>query len=141
MKPRVMIALLTVFLYASFSSARAARRAAEWPARPGQDAISAYTRRFDSLRWALPTTGEVGYLGSPDPKSPAPATGASPALLHFRRFLLAQYALAPLLLVENTSPEFVIGNFEPGLEPPPPAGFRRAASFGDGVVLFRRAEP
>lgn len=138
---RVVIALVAILLYAGLSTGRWARRAAQWPARAGTDEITAYEHRFDRLRPALPPTGVVGYMGHPDPEAPATAGVASPALLHFRRYLLAQYSLAPRLLVEDTMPEFVIGNFEPGVEPPPPAGFHRAGDFGDGVVLFRRGRP
>jgi hypothetical protein len=35
----------------------------------------------------------------------------------------------------------VVGNFEPGAEPPPPAGFETSGEFGDGLVLFRRSRP
>jgi hypothetical protein len=139
--PRVAIALLAILLYAGLSTARWARRAAQWPARSGADEISAYERRFNRLRAALPPTGVVGYLGDPDPEAPPTPGGPSPALLHFRRYLLAQYSLAPRLLVENTSPDFVIGNFEPGAEPPTPAGFGRPVDYGNGVVLFRRSQP
>ena len=127
-------------LEAGFSTARWARRAAQWPSRAGGDEISTYEHRFDRLRPALPPTGVIGYLGHPDPGSPATTGAPSPALLHFRRYLLAQYSLAPLLLVERTSPDFVIGNFEPGNEAPPPTGFYRAGDFGDGLVLFRRGQ-
>jgi hypothetical protein len=138
---RLVIALGAILLYAGLSTVRWARRAAQWPAQVGGDEVSAYEHRFDRLRPALPPTGVVGYLGHPDPAAPATAGAASPALLHFRRYLLAQYSLAPLLLVEDTTPELIIGNFQSGAEPPPPAGFHRLGDFGDGVVLFRRDRP
>jgi hypothetical protein len=139
--PRVVIALAAILLYAGLSTARWARRAAQWPARAGADEISAYEHRFDRLRPALPPTGVVGYVGHPDPNSPATPGASSPALVHFRRYLLAQYSLAPLLLVEDTTPDMVIGNFEPGTEAVPPTGFHRTGDFGNGVVLFRRGQP
>jgi hypothetical protein len=107
----------------------------------GTDEISRYERRFDRLRQALPRSGVLGYIGHPDPTAPATPGVPSPALLHFRRYLLAQYALAPLLVVEDTSAEFVVGNFDPGTERPPPAGFRQVGEFGDGLVLYRRSVP
>jgi hypothetical protein len=136
---RALIALSAILLYAGVSTARWVRPTAQWPARGGPVEISASERRFRALRPVLPVTGVVGYQGHPDPNGPA--DGVSPALLHFRRYLLAQYSLAPLLLVENTEHEFVIGNFDPGAEPPPPAGFERLGEFGDGLVLFRRTAP
>jgi len=138
---RPLIALIAILLYAGLSTARWARLAAHWPADAGADEISAYERRFDRLRGALPPTGTVGYLGHPDPFAPPSDTVPSPALLHFRRYLLAQYTLAPLLVVEDTTPELVVGNFEPGAEAAPPPGFETAGEFGDGLVLFRRDRP
>jgi len=139
--PRLVIALVAIFLYAGLSSAHSARRAARWNAPSGTDEVSLYERRFDRLRPALPRSGVLGYIGHPDPGAPATPDVPSPALLHFRRYLLAQYTLAPLLLVENTSAEFVVGNFDPGAEPAPPVGFRQVGEFGDGVVLSQRSAP
>jgi hypothetical protein len=138
---RHSVALVAILLYAGISTARWARRALHGPHRTGTDEISAYERRFERLRRALPPAGVVGYLGYPDPAAPPSDTVPSPALLHFRRYLLAQYTLAPLLLIEDTTTTLVVGNFEPGAEPPPPDGFDTAGEFGDGLVLFRRSRP
>ena len=135
--PRVALAL--VLLYAAVSAAQLAYRAVQWPSEPGRDEISANDRRFVRLRSALPPGGEVGYLGDPEPVGPTPGEANAAALLHFRRQLLAQYALAPVVLVPGTGPELVIGNFHENLAPAAPPGFRMIADFGDGVVLFRRA--
>jgi hypothetical protein len=125
----VWIALALVLAYAGVSMLRCLHRASEWPS--GQDKISAYQRRLEVLRPALPTRGVVGYLGDPDPNEEG-------ALEHFRRYILAQYSLAPLLVVENLEPELVVGNFYPGTTPAAPPGFRIVRNFGDGLVLFRR---
>jgi hypothetical protein len=138
---RTRLALLLVLLYAGVSTVRWLHRAAEWPATSSQDEISAYQHRFEELRSVLPTGNVVGYLGHPDPTGPTPREANAAALLHFRRYLLAQYSLAPVVLIESTEPEFVVGNFEPGTETPAPAGMRVMRDFGDGVVLFRRAGP
>jgi hypothetical protein len=130
-RARVWIALALVLAYAGVSILRCLHRAAAWPSRAGQDDVSAYQRRLEVLRPALPTRGVVGYLGDPDPNGEG-------ALEHFRRYLLAQYSLAPLLVVENLEPEFVVGNFHPGTTPAAPPGFRLVRNFGDGLVLFRQ---
>jgi hypothetical protein len=127
----VWIALAFVLAYAGVSMLRCLHRAAERPSRAGQDEISAYQHRLEVLRPALPARGVVGYLGDPDPNEEG-------ALEHFRRYLLAQYSLAPLLVVENLEPEFVVGNFYPGTTPAAPPGFRLVRNFGDGLVLFRQ---
>ena len=135
---RAGIAVLAVLLYAGVSSARWVRRSLH--GGHGPDEISLYEHRLEPLRRALPPAGTVGYLGDPDPAGPD-SGGASAALLHFRRYLLTQYSLAPLLVLERTAPEFVIGNFDPGTTPVPPPGFHQVGSYGDGLVLFRRAHP
>jgi hypothetical protein len=89
----------------------------------------------------LPDHGVVGYLGHPAVTGPTPRDSTAAALLHFRRYLLAQYALAPLLLIESTEPEFVVGNFDQGAPPPAPPGFGVVREFGDGLVLLRRSAP
>lgn len=140
-RTRTLIALLVILAYAGASTARWAKRAAEWPAGVAQDEISTYERRFADLRKMLPSRGVVGYLGHPEPTADAPGEANAAALLHFRRYLLAQYSLAPLLLIESTEPDFVIGNFDPGVTAPALAGLRVVRDFGDGLVLLRRAEP
>lgn len=133
-RARVWIAVGLVLVYAGASTLRWLDQAADWPSRPGQDEISVYQRRMEMLRPVLPDSGVVGYLGDPEP------TGTG-ALQHFRRYLLAQYSLAPLLVLEDTEPEFVVGNFYPGRTPAPPPGFRVARDFGDGLMLFQRSTP
>jgi hypothetical protein len=138
---RTRIALLLVLLYAGASTVRWLQRAADWPARASRDEISTSEVRFAGLRTMLPARGVVGYLGHPEPVGATPREANAAALLHFRRYLLAQYSLAPLLLIENTDPEFVVGNFDPGAAHPAPAGLRVVRDFGDGLVLFRRSPP
>jgi hypothetical protein len=138
---RTRVALLLVLLYAGASAAQWVRRGAEWPAHASQDEISAYERRFAELRAMLPARGVVGYLGTPAPAGTTPREANAAALLRFRRRLLAQYTLAPVLLNESTEPEFVVGNFEPGAALTVPAGLRLVRDFGDGLVLFRRSGP
>lgn len=136
---RARVALLLVLLYAGASTVRWLWQAAEWPAGTSQDEISTYERRFAELRTMLPARGVVGYLGHPEPAGATPREANAAALLHFRRYLLAQYALAPVLLIESAQPELVVGNYERGATPPTPAGLRMVRDFGDGLVLFRRA--
>ncbi len=137
---RVRVALFLVLLYAGASSIRWLANAVQWPADATTDEISAHERRFEALRSALPKHGTVGYVGSPEPTARTPNEVNSAALLHFRRYLLAQYTLAPVLLIEGTASELVVGNFDPGTLPAPP-GLSVVRDFGDGLVLFRRAAP
>jgi hypothetical protein len=137
---RARIALVLVLLYAGASTVRWLQRAAAWPPVAGQDEISVTERRFAKLRTTLPARGLVGYVGDPEPTGATAREANAAALLHFRRYLLAQYFLAPVLLVENLEPAVVVGNFEVGATPPTPAGFRIVREFGDGLVLFRRTD-
>jgi len=138
---RVRIALALVLLYAGASAARWVHDGLAWRAAQGQDDISANERRFAELRELLRDSELVGYLGDPPPTGPTPQDSTAAALLHFRRYLLAQYALAPALLIESADPELVVGNFDAGSTPPAPAGYRIERVFGDGLVLFRRVTP
>jgi hypothetical protein len=138
---RTRIALLLVLLYAGASTVRWLQRAADWPAGASRDEISTYELRFAELRTMLPARGVVGYLGHPEPAGATPREANAAALLHFRRYLLAQYSLAPLLLIESADPELVVGNFDPGVAPPTPPGLRVVRDFGDGLVLFRHSPP
>jgi hypothetical protein len=139
---RVRIAVLLVLCYAGSWAVQGLNRPKERLARPGQDEISAYERRFDKLRSVLPAQGVVGYLGHPaEAEVPPGETRAAAAHLHFRRYLLAQYALAPVLLIESTEPELVVGNFDRGPLPTAPPGFRVVGDFGEGLVLYRRLPP
>jgi GT2 family glycosyltransferase len=138
---RVRVALLLILLYAGASTARWVHVAAARHARPGQDDISASDRRFRELRSALPAHGIVGYIGDPSLLQRGPDEAKAAALLHFRRYLLAQYALAPVLLTEGAGPELVVGNFDPGDSVAAPPGLHVFREFGDGIVLFRRTGP
>lgn len=134
---RVRIASLVLLLYVGASDLRWLRRATEPAPRPGEDEISVYEHRFQEMRTVLPRTGVVGYWGHPELTTALPGQGL--VHVHFQRFLLTQYALAPVLLVEGTEPEFVVGNFDPGMVPAPAHGLRVVRDFGNGVILFRRS--
>lgn len=138
---RTRLALLVVLLYVGASTVRWLHRGVQWSGRKAQDEISTYEHRFAELRKALPPHGVVGYLGHPEPTGINPREANAAALLHFRRYLLAQYTLAPLLLIESTKPEFVVGNFDSGVGIPERTGLRLVRDYGGGLVLLRRSEP
>jgi hypothetical protein len=136
---RTRLGLALVLLYTLASGAAWLKLAASATGRSAPDEISTYEGRFQEIRAALPARGVVGYLGRTDPAGRTPAERDASSLLDFKRYLLAQYALAPLVLIESTEPDFVIGNLDSGKAPSMPAGFRIERDFGDGLVLFRRS--
>jgi hypothetical protein len=136
---RTRLGLALVLLYALVSGAAWVKLAANATGRSVPDEISTYERRFQELRAELPARGVVGYLGRTDPAGRTPTEREASSLLDFKHYLLAQYALAPVVLIESTEPDFVVGNFVPGRAPSTPAGFRIERDFGNGLVLFRRS--
>ena len=136
---RTRLALALVLLYALASGAAWLKLAASATGRSAPDEISTYERRLQQVRAALPARGVVGYLGRADTAGRTPAERDASSLLDFKRYLLAQYALAPVVLIESTEPDFVVGNFGPWRAPSTPAGFRIERDFGNGLVLFRRS--
>jgi hypothetical protein len=123
--------LVSLALLSSLSLARRARRIHR--DRFGQDETTLYLRRFEPLRKALPAHATVGY----EADSEDPLTDRQ----EVRRFYLAQYALAPAILVAGSEPALVVGNYRD------PARCRVCAApdfvlvsdFGDGLMLFRRS--
>lgn len=89
--------------------------------------IAAQEERFAALKRALPANTVAGYVSD---------VTNQPAVLS-----AAQYGLAPILVVDNTGTEWVIGNFSKPLDY---AEFGRARQltlvrdFSNGVVLYRK---
>lgn len=96
------------------------------------DAISPYVRRFQAIRQSLPPKGVVGYLTDENLKDYRLLMG----------FILTQYALAPVVIVRETTQDCVIGNFHEG--PPSPRYLKRFGlvvlqDYGNGVMRLGRA--
>jgi hypothetical protein len=97
---------------------------------PTVDPLGANEARFAALRDVLPR-GMVGYV-----------TDETDPDLRVQRYFLAQYALAPVLLVRTAGPRWVIGDFAAGRAPQdaPQPRLHVARDFGNGVVLFKADE-
>ena len=133
---RVRAALVLLLVYAGVSDVRWLYRAV----RDGLDArrvdpITRYERRFDALKRILPHRGVVGYTSGLQPEEFVSED--------FKRFLLTEYALAPLVIVNDTTPRLVIGNFDPERIRSAPAlpGLETVRDFGQGLRLLRKASP
>ena len=70
-----------------------------------QDAIVARDKRFAELRRALPKHGTVGYV-TDGPLDRPLGDGRVHSVL-----MIAQYCLAPVILVNSTEPEIIVGDF------------------------------
>ena len=102
------------------------------------DEVSRHEARFQALKRALGARRAVGYLGDESAQAADPASPA--AREAFKRYLLTQYALVPILLARGPEGDVVVGDFT-ATAPPTVAtlpGFVVVEDFGDGVVLFRR---
>jgi hypothetical protein len=129
---RTALGVLLLLAYVAVSDARWVYRAARalLDAR-ADDPITRYERRYRELRRALPAHGVIGYVDGAEPFGTE----------EFRRFLLTEYALAPLVLINDTTPELIVGNFNSDSIQPGPTepGLQPVHDFGDGVWLLRKA--
>jgi hypothetical protein len=133
------VGLLLIGLFVALAELHALRtayatyRAIEWP-----DEVTRHEARFQAVKRALPDHGAVGYVSDEPAEASDPASAAARA--SFKRYLLTQYALVPIVLSRGPDGDLVVGDFTPtspgGVAAPP--GFAMVQDFGGGVVLFRR---
>jgi hypothetical protein len=99
---------------------------------PPSDEVTAYESRFRELKTWLPKRGVVGYFDGIESGPYAIDDG--------KRYFLAQYAVAPTLVVRKRYPaELVIGNLRPGVDSIPiPPELQVVHDFGDGLLLMKR---
>lgn len=136
---RVKIGLLLIALFASVSQLQALRSArAAYRSLSRPDEVTLYEARLRELKQALPAHGVVGYVS--DSTGDAERPDSDQARRSFKRYLLTQYALVPVVVVRSVNAELVVGDFEAsgGFLPP---GFTAVRDFGEGVVLFKRVRP
>jgi hypothetical protein len=120
------VAVLLLVALALFSSGKFVVQMAALAARSaGPDRVSHYLTRFVDLRPLLPRHGVVGYLSDrPDA---------------VQEYYLAQYALAPLVVIQSPDPPVVIGNFfdpEAGTRLVAEGRFPVLKDFGEGLLLL-----
>jgi len=103
------------------------------PGSMGKDAITLYLRRFEALRRVLPAHATVGYETDLDDSLEDRA--------EVKRFYLAQYALAPVIVVPGVDRDVVVANYEnPGnCRICKSREFVLLKDLGDGLMLFRKA--
>lgn len=101
-----------------------------YPRAPSPDGVTDFDRRFTALRAILPAKGIIGYLTDPD--TPPGDTNAQ------AEYRLAQYALAPLLVVNSPNQKFVVGNFHRAVTTGSlrDRGYKLVREFGNGIALL-----
>ena len=105
--------------------------------------ISAYLNRFKPLREILPRSGAIGYidgLADEDITTPRKKYLIDEKLPTLQLYL-AQYSLAPIILVRSLDCQFVVGNFrdsKPDFKTYRKMGLIPLRDLGNGVVLFGR---
>lgn len=131
MTSRVLGAVLCVAAVSVLSVGRFFVRIADfYPTAPSPDGVTEFNNRFRELRAMLPPRGVIGYMT--DPNVPPGDTNAQ------AEYYLAQYALAPVLVVNSSEQRYVVGNFhleiaKGGLRD---RGFKLVREFGNGIVLL-----
>jgi hypothetical protein len=100
------------------------------------DEITSYEARFRELRQALPPRARLGYVTDSRPR---PADGDDGPRLAFKRYLLAQYALLPALVLPDAKGPLVVGDFDASskIDSVATRGLTLIRDFGNGVMLFR----
>lgn len=134
---RTQAGAMLVLIFALVSSARWVQKVVRgYEELRAPDEISAYERRLEPLRAHLPRQGVVGYLSDPVPREPSLAEGRA----DYKKYLLTQYALTPLLVRRSPSADLVVGNFHESSSAAqaPGLGLAMVADFGNGTVLFSR---
>jgi hypothetical protein len=103
---------------------------------PGYRAIDEYLLRFEECRSLLPRRGRVSYIGET-------IEGDGGELQTTANHLLAQYALAPLVVERGTVHDLVVANFTTSEAAAGrlPGEFTIVRDFGNGVLLLRRTTP
>lgn len=95
-KIKVVIALAVLIAFQS-NVVNSVRGINAYRKTTGNDEVTLYDRRYGRLKGILPSHGIVGYIA--DEK------------FDVKEFYLAQYALSPIILVNNTKPKLILAKF------------------------------
>ncbi|MBZ5605570.1 MAG: hypothetical protein LAO79_25000 [Acidobacteriia bacterium] len=134
MSNRVVFAAIAVAVLAVCAAVKSYDLSTQQAADPY--GVTAGETRFSAALDALPASGVVGYLSD----MPIGENVGSIA------YMAAQYAVAPRAIVpiDKLRAEWALGNFaRPGnfAERGAQAGYRIVRDFGNGVVVYRKAQP
>jgi len=135
---RIKVGLVLVFLMVLLSGLpQIVSKPGEWMRVRPEDAIVARDKRFAELREVLPLRGTIGYVTDGPVFRPL-GDGREHSI-----FQVAQYCLAPLIVVNSTEPEIIVGDFssmESGAEVMAAQHLVVTRRFENGVCLLRKGE-
>lgn len=138
---RITLAIALVLLYSAATGVARARAIYHAFHEPATDEITRYERHMLELRDALPPRGIVGYVTDPPLEDTSSARVAADLHDRFKAYILAQYVLAPRVMVVDTTREWVVGNYRGNRAAPTLPGYQIVRTFGRGLVLYRRVAP
>ena len=101
------------------------------------DEITEYEARFRQLKQVLPPHARVGYVTDARPQGVV--QDGNSRSLPFKRYLLTQYALLPVIVLRDSHQPLVVGNFYSanGVDGETTRGLTLIRDLGNGVMLFR----
>ena len=145
-----VVLLLAFCLVSGLQRTRSVRRsfrAENSSARAHRRPVESYLARIEPLKKLLPSERELGYiaglertLGRDDAGLPLGAPQRTQAI---REFYLTQYALAPVLVVHDSTRPLLVANFglrEELVEFAESGGFEILLDAGNGIGLIRRKD-
>ena len=104
MTPRSVAAVLLVAFVSFLSIGKFFQQISDFfVKRPSIDGVTQFTARYQPVRSLLPDKGVIGYMT--DPAAAADEVNAT------AEFYLAQYALAPIVVVNSSNQRYVVTNF------------------------------
>lgn len=140
---RVRVGVILLVLFALYSNLQLLTESLKSGlAIGGNDEVSRYERRFDSVRRMLPSYGVIGYVGDARYNADGSLNGWA-----MRNWYLAQYTLAPVVLSQTSGHRIYLFNQSPDVSDPQNlkegdflvqelAVGGKILNFGDGVKLL-----
>jgi hypothetical protein len=121
---------IVIALFSLMSSVSLLRRTISGREHLNGVELPAFKRRISVVRSHLPEDAIVGYVSDLKP---------DPSLRSQLEYRMTQYALVPVIVEDNTTHPYVIGNFHAPVTDRTPElrGLMIIKDFGDGVLLLR----
>jgi len=112
-----------------------------YPVTQETDPVTIHEARIAQLRPLLPSSGAVGYVTTVENREIFAAEKTFTNVEFLAQYVLTQYTLAPLIVLNSPDLPLVVGNFIDG---PPAPGFLEKnglvplRDLGDGLILYRK---